>query len=105
MKRIALIPSFEPDEHLLPLVEELHANDFDVVVVNDGSGINYQHIFNGLPSYCTVLNYENNHGKGYALKYGLNYIKDNNIEEFTVVTLDSDGQHKVKDALRICEES
>lgn len=105
MKRIALIPSFEPDEHLLPLVEELHANDFDVVVVNDGSGINYQHIFNGLPSYCTVLSYENNHGKGYALKYGLNYIKDNNIEEFTVVTLDSDGQHKVKDALRICEES
>ena len=105
MKRIALIPSYEPDNHLLPLVEELNNNNFFVVVVNDGSGKEYQHIFDSLPSYCTVLEYEENHGKGYALKYGLQYIKDNNLDEYTVVTLDSDGQHKVKDALKICEAS
>ena len=106
MKRIALIPSFEPDNHLLPLVEELNANNFFIVVVNDGSGKDYQDIFDNLPDYCTVLNYDENHGKGYALKYGLNYIKDNNIDdEYTVVTLDSDGQHKVVDAIRICEQS
>ena len=76
MKRIALIPSYEPDNHLLPLVEELNANNFFIVVVNDGSGKDYQDIFDNLPDYCTVLNYDENHGKGYALKYGLNYIKD-----------------------------
>ena len=105
MKRIALIPSYEPDNHLLPLVEELIDNGFSIVVVDDGSGKDYEHIFLSLPSYCTVLSYPENHGKGYALKYGLNYIKENYNEEYTVVTLDSDGQHKVSDAIKICEAS
>ena len=39
----------------------------------------------------------------HALKHGLQYIKDN-FNECTVVTLDSDGQHKVSDAIRICDE-
>ena len=102
MKRIALIPSYEPDNHLLPLVEELFDNGFSIVVVDDGSGKDYERIFLSLPSYCTVLSYPENHGKGYALKYGLNYIKKNYNEEYTVVTLDSDGQHKVSDAIKIC---
>ena len=103
MKRIALIPSYEPDNHLLPLVEELNENGFDIVVVDDGSGPEYKHVFENLPYYCKVLSYEINQGKGYALKHGLNYIKDNNDEEYTIVTLDSDGQHRVSDAIKICE--
>lgn len=105
MKRIALIPSYEPDSHLFPLVEELHENGFSIVVVNDGSGKDYQLFFDELPDYVTVLEYEENRGKGYALKYGLDYIEGNNKDEYTIVTLDSDGQHKVSDAIKICEES
>lgn len=104
-KRIALIPSYEPDDHLLPLVEELNENDFDIVVVNDGSGKDYDKYFNSLPGYVTVLSYDENHGKGYALKYGLNHIKNAFVDDYTVVTLDSDGQHKVSDAMKVCEES
>ena len=102
-KRVALVPSYEPDFNLLDVVNELLENDFDVVVVNDGSEEKYNEVFNELPKEVHYLSYATNGGKGYALKYGMRYIKDN-YDDCVVVTLDSDGQHKVKDAIRICEE-
>ncbi len=101
--RVALIPSYEPDFVLLDVVKELLDNGFNVVVVNDGSGIKYNEVFDQLPKEAHYLSYEKNQGKGHALKHGLQYIKDN-FNECTVVTLDSDGQHKVSDAIRICDE-
>ena len=44
-KRIALIPSYEPNDALLKVVDELLKEDFTVVVVNDGSGVSYNEIF------------------------------------------------------------
>ena len=102
-KRVALVPSYEPDFNLLEVAKELLENDFDVVVVNDGSEEKYNEVFNELPKEVHYLSYATNGGKGYALKYGMRYIKDN-YDDCVVVTLDSDGQHKVKDAIRICEE-
>ncbi len=101
--RVALVPSYEPDFNLLDVAKELLENDFNVVVVNDGSGEKYNEVFSKLPKEVHYLSYETNGGKGYALKYGMKYIKDN-FENCVVVTMDSDGQHKVKDAIRICEE-
>lgn len=101
--RVALIPSYEPDFVLLDVVKELLDNAFNVVVVNDGSDIKYNEVFDQLPKEVHYLSYEKNQGKGHALKHGLQYIKDN-FNECTVVTLDSDGQHKVSDAIRICDE-
>ena len=102
-KRVALVPSYEPDFNLLEVTKELLENDFDVVVVNDGSEEMYNEVFNELPKEVHYLSYATNGGKGYALKYGMRYIKDN-YNDCVVVTMDSDGQHKVKDAIRICEE-
>ena len=102
MKRISLIPSYEPDEALLEVVKELKESSFDVVVVNDGSEPSYDEIFKQLPNDVHYLSYETNQGKGYALKYGLNFIKDNFEKDAIIVTMDSDGQHKVKDAIGIC---
>lgn len=103
--RIALIPSYQPDDHLKPLCEELNEHGFSIVVVDDGSGENYSHIFKDLPNFVTILSYPDNGGKGHALKYGINYVKTTYPGEYTIVTLDSDGQHKVSDAIRVCEES
>ena len=101
---IALIPSYEPDDALLKVVSELLSQSFKVVVVNDGSASSYDEIFNQLPKEkINYLSYETNMGKGYALKHGLAFIKDNFNDDSIVVTLDSDGQHKVSDAIRICE--
>lgn len=102
-KRIALIPSYEPDGALLQVVSELLTHPFIVVVVNDGSNSSFNEIFKQLPSEVHYLSYKENHGKGYALKYGFKYIRDYLKLDTTVVTMDSDGQHKVKDAIRICD--
>ena len=103
MQRISLIPSYEPDEALLQIVKELLEASFTVVVVNDGSNPSFDAIFDKLPKEVHYLSYEVNQGKGYALKHGLKYIKDNFGEDTIIVTMDSDGQHKVVDAIRICE--
>ena len=102
-QRIALVPSYEPDEALLKVVSELLDNSFTVVVVNDGSASSYDEIFNQLPSDVHYLSYEKNQGKGFALKHGFIYIKDHLNPNSLIVTLDSDGQHRVSDAIKICD--
>ena len=104
-QRIALIPSYEPDDALLKVTEELlETHSFKVVVVNDGSGSSYDEIFAKLNKEIVYLHYEKNMGKGYALKYGLKYIEVHFDKDSIVVTMDSDGQHKVKDAIRVCDK-
>ena len=102
-ERIALIPSYEPDDALLKVVDDLLAESFKVVVVNDGSGSIYDEIFAKLPMQVHYLKYEMNMGKGFALKHGLQYIRSNFSPDSIVVTLDSDGQHKVSDAIKVCD--
>lgn len=101
MQKIVLIPSFEPDDNLIKLVKELSTTDLKVIVVNDGSGKEYNHIFESISKVSKVLSYEKNMGKGYALKYGLKHIQEN-YKNFVVVTMDSDGQHSIKDAIKLC---
>ena len=104
MRKIALIPSYEPGLEILQVVKELEKSNFDIVVVNDGSGEKYDEIFNQLSSDVHYLKYETNQGKGHALKYGFSYIKENFDKDSVIVTLDSDGQHRVVDAVKIAQE-
>lgn len=101
-----LIPSLHPDDKLVPYVHALQKAGFKrLVIVDDGSGPDrkYQSIFDELRtiSCCTVLSYEINRGKGYALKHGLAYIRENLPEVTAVITADSDGQHLVEDVMSV----
>ena len=102
---VVLIPSLEPDERLPAYVAELMENGFSrVVVVNDGSSADYQPIFDRIAEMgATVLGYEVNHGKGYALKHGCRWILENEPDCTGVLTADADGQHTVPDCLRMAE--
>ena len=102
MKRIALIPAYEPANRIISLVKELTDNNFKVIVVNDGSKKKYDKIFDEVKDMAHIINYKENKGKGYALKKGYSYIKDN-YNQYIVVTLDSDNQHTVKDAIKLCD--
>ena len=104
MKKVILIPSYEPDDKLIKLVDELKQNKLDIVVVNDGSNSSYDLIFNKIKRKAKVISYDINHGKGYALKIGLEYIREK-YKEFIVITMDSDGQHSVKDAIKLSNYS
>lgn len=103
--RVVLIPSYEPKESFINLVCQIKEAGFEIVVVNDGSGPVYKKIFDALAEYAYVINYLDNCGKGRALKIGLEYINNHYHKNFTVVTMDSDGQHRIEDALKICEEA
>ena len=39
-----LIPAYRPDHLLIELLQKLKAENFDIVVVNDGSGEEYQSV-------------------------------------------------------------
>ena len=103
MKKIVLIPAYEPDENLIELLEKLSKIDVSVIVVDDGSGEEYEDIFEEAEKYAYVISYKTNRGKGYALKKGFKYIEKNYIENYTVITMDSDGQHTVEDAIKLAD--
>lgn len=101
--KIALIPAYEPSDSLIPLLVSLKENGFSIVVVDDGSGERYKEIFVNAGLYATVLTYPVNHGKGYALRTGLEHIEKAASPDSVIVTLDSDGQHSVEDAGKVCD--
>ena len=101
MKRIILIPAYEPDSILIELINKINKHKFDIVVVDDGSGKNYDAIFNKIERKCKLIRYDTNQGKGHALKVGYQYIRSNYLENYIVVTMDSDGQHTIEDAEKL----
>lgn len=73
----------------------------DVLVINDGSGVEYEKIFDKIRSIgVKVLVHETNKGKGRALKTAFKYIIENKPQR-GVITADADGQHLVSDIVRI----
>ena len=106
-----IIPSYEPDDRLISLLLKLdELNMGPVILVNDGSGKQYDEIFfeaeNIIKRQAGVcLIHEVNRGKGRALKTAFKYVLDNFGSLCGVVTADSDGQHtpeciqKVKEKL------
>ena len=103
MKEVILIPSYEPDNKLINVIDTIDRKRFDIVLVDDGSGPNYQDVFNKVKSKVHFISYKDNMGKGYALKTGINYIKEKYIKDYIIVTMDSDGQHKIEDAINLID--
>lgn len=102
-----VIPSLQPEWQLIPYIQELSSlNIQHIIIVDDGSGKNYQSIFHKINQFdnCTVLTHEINKGKGAALKTAYQYIKDNLKDIKGIVCLDSDGQHQIKDVKHIGQE-
>ena len=102
---VILIPVYQPQDTLIRLCGELAgAGFFRVVVVDDGSGEDYAHIFSALmQNGCTVLTHAINLGKGCALKTGMNHILAEMDGVSGVVTADADGQHLVADISRVAD--
>lgn len=107
-----VIPSYEPDDRLLTLLEDLNSAGIGpVIIVNDGSGTEYDEIFGKAEELIGVsggklIAYRPNRGKGRALKTAFSYIAENYPDALGCVTADSDGQHSpeciaaIIDALR-----
>ena len=100
------IPSLNPDGKLLGVVNSLlEQTDFDIIVLDDGSGQGSRPIFDEIASKprCTVLRHAVNLGKGRGLKDGFNYILNTYPDTVGVITVDGDGQHATKDIIACAE--
>jgi putative flippase GtrA len=102
LEKIALIPAYQPDIKLLNIVADLKMLNFRTFVVNDGSDCPTSlKVFEKISYSCDVITLNKNCGKGAAIKHGLQKIKDLQLNDCIIVTIDADGQHLVKDAEKL----
>lgn len=105
-KMVAVVPALDPGPKLLEIVEGLEDKGFEVVVVDDGSGLpESTEVLREVRQRATVLSHERNRGKGAAIKTALHYAMDTFGVACTMVTVDADGQHDVADVWRVAEEA
>lgn len=100
---VVIIPAYEPPREFVDYARRVASLARALIVVNDGSGRDYDDIFNSIAAIENVhyLTYGSNHGKGYALKYAFKYAGENFPAETVLVTADCDGQHSIKDLVRV----
>ncbi|MDE6946929.1 MAG: glycosyltransferase family 2 protein, partial [Anaeroplasmataceae bacterium] len=101
-----VIPSLEPDERFLKLLEDLYINNISpIIVINDGSGKNYNFYYEKAETtfHATILKHDINLGKGRSLKDAFSYCLDNYPNLVGCVTADSDGQHTLQSIME-CKE-
>jgi glycosyltransferase involved in cell wall biosynthesis len=105
MKPVIIIPTLNPDERLVNLVEKLQKGDNPIVIINDGSKEECNEIFETLTSrfQCDIFEHEKNRGKGAAIKTGIVYADQVYPESCGFVTADGDGQHAAEDILKVAE--
>ena len=102
-----VLPSLDPDEKLIAVVDGLLEYGFsDIILVNDGSKQENLHYFTDLAAQhpeIHLLHHEVNKGKGAALKNAFRWFLTNRPEGFGVVTVDGDNQHHPADTRTCCE--
>lgn len=105
MKPVIIIPTLNPDQKLVNLVEKLKEGNIPIVVVNDGSKEECSDIFEVLRAKfkCDILRHINNSGKGAAIKTGIRYASQIYPRSCGFVTADGDGQHTAEDILKVAE--
>lgn len=102
MDTIVLIPAYNPEPAMVTTAKELKEAGYGVLIVNDGSHPSYDLLFDLVKEHADVIGYEKNGGKGHALKHGFHYIMTNLSSQYKyMVTADADGQHAVKDIIRV----
>ena len=103
-----LIPAYKPDHTMLPFLRELSQQNFErIILINDGSGPEYDEIFIQSQKIPSVDYYAHaiNMGKGRALKTGINhYLTTAPASSLGLITADADGQHLAKDIVRIADQ-
>lgn len=106
-ERFALIiPALNPDDSLPAYVQECRRSGFShIIVIDDGSDAACADIFAELEKDAEVLRHSKNCGKGRALKTAFSFcLQQADVWELAgVITVDSDGQHRIADVCRMAE--
>lgn len=106
MERIViLIPSLNPDEHLLKLLGKLKQTGIeDIIVIDDGSEESCSGVFRQVKALgCLTVSHFENRGKGAALKTGIRCAIQKFGKGNAYITADADGQHLPEDICRVAQ--
>jgi glycosyltransferase involved in cell wall biosynthesis len=105
-KQAVVIPAYRPPESLLQLIGALAEKSIPaIVLVDDGSGPEFQDIFRRAAEFEKVrlVRHAVNLGKGAALKTGINCALCAFPNLQGVVTADADGQHHPDDIEQVAD--
>ena len=95
MKVCVLMPTYNNRGTVGNIVERLLDYCYDIIVINDGCTDDTARILDLFEERITVVDFEENRGKGYALKRG--FAKARAMGFNYAITIDSDGQHFPED--------
>ena len=102
---VAIVPTYNPNERLLGVVEGLVARGItNIVVVDDGTcGDASKAVIETVRARpdVTVIRHAINRGKGAALKTGFNHALLGYDHISGILTIDADGQHLPEDAAKL----
>ena len=103
---VILIPAYKPEKEIMvAFLDELTKKFKNIVIVNDGSGAEFDDFFVSLKNKgLDVVAHEVNKGKGRAIKTGFEYILNKYNNALGTITADCDGQHTVEDIIKCAEE-
>jgi glycosyltransferase involved in cell wall biosynthesis len=94
LKCCVLVPTYNNEKTLAQVLTDVLQYSDDVCVVNDGSTDSTIEILQQFPQ-IKLHSYEKNQGKGYALRAGFEFARNNGYDY--AITIDSDGQHYADD--------
>ncbi len=103
---VIIIPAYQPPSSFPAFMRELRATtDARILVVDDGSGARFYARFAEATAVdrCTLLRYDTNRGKGYALRYAFSFAQTHFPTQTRYVTADCDGQHAPRDIVRMLQ--
>lgn len=103
MDKLIIIPAYKPDDRLTEVCRALSAT-YPVLVIDDGSGKEFDRVFENTSEFATVLRYEVNRGKGGALKYAYSRTEELFPDINYIITADADGQHTAQDIAKVATE-
>lgn len=87
---VILMPVYNPDERIVNYVKKLKENNYQVVLINDGSKSEYHSLFEKMVHDCKIISYPFFKGKGYAIKKGIHYIKEHLHDKKGIIILENE---------------
>lgn len=94
LKVCVLIPTYNNQNTLAKVIDEVLTHTGNVILINDGSTDETANILINYPN-IVLIEYPENKGKGYALKLGFQKARELGFDY--AITIDSDGQHFADD--------
>ena len=87
-----IIPAYNAEKTILPVIRDALITGLPLLVVDDGSTDSTAALIDRLP--LSLLRHAQNRGKGMALRTGFHWALAQGFD--AVVTLDADGQHEAQ---------